>query len=353
MRKPISLLLLIHLYFYCPAQQINGVCLVGPFHDINNPEPFHQLSDLNANWISIIPELKLDRKSLEIKMHKTAYDWTTNKEGYITLIRSAKAQGFQIFLKPHLILDKSITAEDLIDFKATWRGEIILNNSEDWKSIEENYSHHILELAQIAEEENVEMFCIGTELKSFTQNRKQYWISLIEKVRQVYSGEVTYSANWDNYYKIDFWPFLDQIGINSYFPISDEPISNAKASIKKWKKIKNALRRFSKKKGKKIVFTEFGYKSALYAGQQPWIHNSSQEKINYQTQFNLLSAFLKTFWKEEWIAGGFLWNWNFSMLPTPNSDFSIQDKPSEQLIQNYYSTSELNNKWRNTKSENN
>ena len=45
------------------------------------------------------------------------------------------------------------------------------------------------------------------------------WVELIEKVRTVYSGKLTYAANYDNYQDVGFWNHLDFIGINAYFPL--------------------------------------------------------------------------------------------------------------------------------------
>ena len=50
---------------------------------------------------------------------------------------------------------------------------------------------------------------------------KKYWIELIQKVRAVYQGQLTYAANYDNYQEVDFWEHLDFIGINAYFPLRE------------------------------------------------------------------------------------------------------------------------------------
>ena len=66
---------------------------------------------------------------------------------------------------------------------------------------------------------NVELFCIGTEL-SFASQKTDKWKELIQKVKTSYDGKLTYAANWDNYKNIKFWDDLDFVGIDAYFPLS-------------------------------------------------------------------------------------------------------------------------------------
>ena len=45
-----------------------------------------------------------------------------------------------------------------------WRGEISMQSEEDWQKWFANYEQFILHYAQLAQEEGIEMLCIGTEL---------------------------------------------------------------------------------------------------------------------------------------------------------------------------------------------
>ena len=60
----------------------------------------------------------------------------------------------------------------------------------------------------MAEEEKVDIFCIGTELEKFIEHRPAYWRELIAEVRKVYKGKLTYAANWDEYKRVPFWDAL-------------------------------------------------------------------------------------------------------------------------------------------------
>ena len=62
----------------------------------------------------------------------------------------------------------------------------------------------------------MDLFAVGTELKAFAKKRPEFWKQLIQKVRTVYSGPLTYAANWDEYHEISFWQDLDYIGCLLY-----------------------------------------------------------------------------------------------------------------------------------------
>ena len=67
----------------------------------------------------------------------------------------------------------------------------------------------MLTYAAAAEEGNAELLCIGTELEEFVKKRPQYWRKLIQEIRGVYKGKLTYAANWDEYQQVPFWDAVD------------------------------------------------------------------------------------------------------------------------------------------------
>ena len=76
------------------------------------------------------------------------------------------------------------------------------------------------------------------------------WDELIAAVRTVYSGELTYAANFDQYRAVGFWPGLDLIGINAYFPLRARPSGASDASALEpeleasWRRILGEIRAF-------------------------------------------------------------------------------------------------------------
>ena len=92
-----------------------------------------------------------------------------------------------------------------------------MKTEEDWLVLEASYENYLLEYARVAEEVNAKIFCIGTELEKFVINRPNYWQSLIAKIKTVYTGKLTYAANWDEFKRVPFWNELDFIGCRCIF----------------------------------------------------------------------------------------------------------------------------------------
>jgi hypothetical protein len=225
-----------------------------------------------------------------------------------------------------------------------WRGEytgsIKMLNETDWEILENSYSKFILEYVHLAQDLKVDMFCIGTELEQFVVNRPKFWECLITKIRTLYKGKLTYASNWNEFTRITFWDKLDYIGINAYFPISDEKTPSVAGCIEGWGKYKDAIRAQQKQYNKPILFTEFGYRSVDFAGKEPW--NSSRDLIgvNLTAQTNATEALFREFWNEDWFAGGFIWKWYHNHKIAGGKDdsrFTPQNKPVEKIIKDYFS----------------
>ena len=75
-----------------------------------------------------------------------------------------------------------------------WIGEMEFDSEAKWDQFELNYTQFVLEWAQISEDMDVEMFCVGTEIAKFVTHRPDYWRALITQIRQIYHGTLTYAA---------------------------------------------------------------------------------------------------------------------------------------------------------------
>ena len=69
---------------------------------------------------------------------------------------------------------------------------------------------------------------------------------------------------------------------------------------------------FSEKKNKKIIFTEYGYKSTDFSAGKQWEIEGvkSNEKINISAQEKAYQSLFKSVWNKAWFGGGFLWKWH-------------------------------------------
>ncbi|MFB9052507.1 glycoside hydrolase [Formosa undariae] len=331
MSKYTSLLLIILLSaFSCQPQtpKINGVSFVSS-RDTVKGDHIKPLVDIHANYAAVMPFGFIRDLNHPTVQYNTDRQWFgETRSGAKHYIEALQGQHIKIMLKPQIWIGHGV-----------FTGHINMQNEENWILLEASYSKFILEYAQLAEDAQVDMFCIGTELEQFIINRPDYWNSLIKSIRKVYSGKLTYAANWDEFKKTPFWDNLDYIGINAYFPLSLNKTPSFEDALEGWKPHKKVIAEFSKTHKKPIIFTEFGYRSVDFSGKSPWDSDRKMTQVNLEAQVNCTKALFETVWDEDWFAGGFVWKWfiNHDQSGGENdSRFTPQNKPVEQVIKAYY-----------------
>lgn len=105
------------------------------------------------------------------------------------------------------------------------------------------------------------------------------WAEAIAAVRGVYSGQLTYAANFDQYQEVGFWSQLDLIAINAYFPLrelhDDRPSDAAlQGELERgWGRVFDEIEGFRRREeltGLPVVFTELGYTDRANSTVHPW-----------------------------------------------------------------------------------
>lgn len=314
----------------CNSQpkKINGVSYVASDKKIDQSH-INPVAAINANYAAIMPFAYIKNLNHpEVRYNGDRQWFGETEKGVVHYIKELRKQNIRIMLKPQIWV---------------WRGEftgyIEMKSEDDWQTFESTYSKFILNFARIAQETKSEIFCIGTELELFIKNRPEYWSKLIKEIRGIYSGKLTYAANWDEFKRTPFWSEIDYIGLDAYFPVSDKKTPLLEDCIEGWKAHKPLIAEFSKKYNKPILFTEFGYRSVDFSGKEPWVSDRSMNNVNLEAQVNTTKALFETFWAEEWFAGGFVWKWFHDHKEAggiDNSRFTPQNKPVEKVIAEYY-----------------
>ena len=311
------------------VEKINGVSFVASREAIDASH-ISPVMAINANYAAIMPFGFLrNLEHPEITFNSERQWFGERKEGVVQYIKSLQERDVKIMLKPQIWV-----------WHGEFTGHIEMQTEANWKTLESSYSKFILEYAAVAQELGVELFCIGTELENFVENRPNYWNDLIPKIKVVYKGKLTYAANWNEFEKTPFWETLDFIGIDAYFPVSDSKTPTIEACIEGWKKHKLVIENRSKTYKKPILFTEFGYRSVDFSGKEPWRSERDLGAVNLEAQNNTTQALFETFWSEDWFAGGFVWKWFINhdeVGGESNNMFTPQNKPVEQIIKHYYS----------------
>jgi hypothetical protein len=107
---------------------------------------------------------------------------------------------------------------------------------------------------------------------------ESHWRELIGQVRRIYTGDVTYAANFDQYQDVTFWDALDVIGVNAYFPLRRPDASTEPAHLEKeltagWRNVLRELQSFratNDLRDRPFLFTEIGYTYRKNTTLAPW-----------------------------------------------------------------------------------
>ncbi len=306
-------------------EKVNGLNFAASPRTLTEQE-VNEIDSINANWVALVPYAFIGNADSPVVQYNSERQWKGERtDGIKTATGLFRHQGVKVMLKPHLWIGHG-----------NFTGHLSMKTAEAWQLLERGYEKYILDFAKTAEETGCEMFCIGTELSAFVAARPAFWDSLIQKVKGIYHGKLTYAENWDSYGMVPFWGTLDYIGIDAYFPLSDKEIFTVKEIEKGWKKYKKSIKSLSAKLNRPVLFTEFGYRSSLYAAKEPWAE--SNKTVCLENQEIALKGLFNSFWHENWFAGGFLWKWydNKDAGGSDNSDYTPQNKPAEKLIEFVY-----------------
>lgn len=328
MKSKITLVIICFISCTLIGQKINGVNLVSSKQSFTG-NLSQNVNKINANYIALTPYLLMKENSPEIYYEIKGNYWGDYRVNMKKMVADAKSSGVKVMLKPHIFVENVV-----------WAGTLNFN-AKDWYKWKVNFAKKMFLFAQFAEENKIELFCIGVELKSAIKKHPQFFNELIKRIKKIYSGKLTYAANWDNYQNIPFWNELDYIGIDGYFPISLKR-SPSKLDIEKgWNKITTKLKQYSNIKDKKVIFTEFGYRSCDYALGKQWeIENNSTISINYSNQNLGYEVFFEKVFNQSFVAGGFIWKWYCNPSDLKNlkqNNYTPQGKPAEKIIQKWYS----------------
>ncbi|GAA0879078.1 hypothetical protein GCM10009119_20460 [Algoriphagus jejuensis] len=324
------------VWFFIPVESLvvatekwKGVCWVGSRQALRGGE-FLALSATGANALSQTPfgwQSEKNNPQINWDLSNDKRWWGETPRGIQVTLDSSASYGIKNMLKPHLWV------------RSGWVGEIEMESEEDWKTWFANYQNFILDYARLAEELKMPMLCVGTELEK-TSTREQDWRNVIAEVRKVYSGKITYAANFTEFEKVKFWDALDYIGVQAYFPLAKGHHPSLEELKDSWEahlpKVERVVRKFKKT----VLFTEIGYCNTADAAIEPWVWPSERKGIEFSEDVQALcyEAFFETAWKKEWLAGVFFWKW-FPEKHDREPDFTPQGKAAEKVMKEYFTSS--------------
>jgi hypothetical protein len=252
-------------------------------------------------------------------------------------INEIHAAGMNVMLKPMVDVDNG-----------TWRAMINPVGTANVNAWFASYQSFIDSMATIAQQNSntVKLFSVGCELNDMEQYTSN-WTTLISSVRGIYSGPLTYAANWsvdgDNeggYNKISWWNQLDEIGIDAYFPLANTTDPSESTLVSSWSNLATSINSWRQSAGltnKNVVFTEVGYQAQAATAESP-AGTSKNTPQDIPAQANAYQALLSVMSAEPWWDGAFWWaEGSPDVIGSTDNGFSPANKPqTDSVLQSYY-----------------
>ncbi len=259
----------------------------------------------------------------------SSQSYTPTDAAVVAAIQELHAKGLKVMLKPHV---------DVLD--GTWRGAINPSDANAWFA---SFTAFILHYAQLAQTNGVELLCFGTEYKTMSGPANlANWTSVINAIRANYTGPLAYAANatygGDEFSAVSFWSQVDVIGLDAYFPLTNDADPTLAQLVSAWSMNVNGenivanIQNFAgAHPGKPVIFTEIGYKSVPGTNTQPWnfslgnggpADNSEQQNC-YEAMYEVWSN------QKAVMSGNFWWAWPVPAPATGDTDYNPRSKPAE------------------------
>jgi hypothetical protein len=301
-----------------------------------NADSLPALAGTGANAVALAFEYGIDVKNSAVY---TDANYSDSSATIAATIAEANSHGLKVMVRPLIdFLDPTkIGSYGVGDWRSTY-------NPTNAAAFFASYKTMIVAVAQMAQANGAASLSIGAELDQLTGPAYlSYWTDIITAVRAVFSGKLTYSADWDAKIspwqgqhglpagtgdlttQVSFWSQLDYLGIDCYAPLSDAANPTLANLIAGWtstpsdptslavtgnQSLISYFASVATQAGKPLLFTEIGYESANDAAKQPFA--TSTNVYDPALQANLYSAFFEA-WQQSGnnsLIGVYFWNWD-------------------------------------------
>lgn len=262
------------------------------------------------------------------------------------IIILSKNKGFKVVVKPHTITDNSTN------------NRMIYNTSDTTnynKNIIDEWKNYLVNMVKNLGGSNFDVLCLGTEMDMVDTKRRDEWVLLIDEVKKVYSGKLTYDAVFNRWKgnpdvnEVVFWDKLDFIGVSLYVPLSDKPTPTLDELKSNWDNANNTnpeyinditgyLNGISTQYGKKIYVLESGYKSSINSLSEPSNLPIKTNSPYYELQSMGIDVLLGKLSTNTNIKGVSIWGTNTTYFSEKDKewDFVTFGKPANILIKKYF-----------------
>jgi hypothetical protein len=232
------------------------------------------------------------------------------------------------------------------------------------------YESYLDAVATIAQNRGVDAMNVGTEMKGLDSfytitdfdpgpgfqgspsqaqldQQQAHWDTVIDSVASIYSGQIGYAANWDNFNSTrvtsNLWshPEISYIGIDSYFRFESNPyLIPASESdpvqtypdedfiqlvANEWsQRLDGQIMPFAAGQGKPVVFTEQGYQHHNGTSRNPQIESGSVDTAEQIMAFQGLLRAMDG--RQDDLLAMHIWQWE--MTGSQGSTWNINPSAS-------------------------
>ncbi len=308
----------------------------GQFASASAAQSFQQIAALGSNSVSLTTRIwTTDKTTSDVFAHPGK---TESDASLLAGFKEADAAGLSVIFKAAISpLDGTgsmkLSPADIGAFFASYKAEIV-------------------HLAEVAQQGGVDTFVIGNEMSSLTGNAyRDYWTDIISSVRQVFRGDLTYSAATDEALHVSFWDQLDIIGVNTYPPLTSSRTPTVQEMVHAWTEVPynpyyaaafdykspvDFLHSLSETYGKQVLMTETGFRSMDGTAMRPglWTADAPSDVAEQADAYN---AFFQV-WSAHggsWMKGVELWQWDLSGKYN-ETGYSPMGKPAEAIVSQYF-----------------
>jgi len=361
------------------------------------------LQSLNARWVGLCIDLTIDNSMSPVVRLMTEEDRypTFGDEELRTLICRLRQEGFRVYMTPAFSglddyedtpVSKGIKRYQLGDPYAYEEDPDVHRESWPWDPAHREHEAYVAEFfrtytewavyyAQIAEEEGVELYSLGTETDRLFRTRPHgsRWVTsyrdelttMARQVRGVFGGALTYDMLYSTHLRHEegewgdseaLWGDLDLdvIGVSAYFRLLDQQVTSQVPSVavlrQAWERIfqETLVPIQTRYPNKPIVFLEYGYNDFLGASANSPDEGNFDSRVwvdadrnglddGEEEQAAIHEALFQTVERNPGILDGlFLWGhliatdvgWrkSFGLM----RDFSVRDKLAADVVARWY-----------------
>ncbi len=215
---------------------------------------------MGGTWVALTPfgrVYDLAGRGVDLRFEAP---FEENRAAVVASVRQAHARGLRVMLVPHLWVESG-----------EWRALIDPRTEAGWAAWAESYGRFLETWAKVAAEAGVDLLSCGVELRSWvTSGHAPTFSALVRRIRAIYTGPLTYSANWDDVDDTVILGELDVIGINAFYPLAEREGAALTELRTGGLRVRDRVRALAATWHKPVLFTEIGYTTRPDPALRPW-----------------------------------------------------------------------------------